>query len=89
MEIGGVHSPYKPEEVLLSKWAYELLVARELDRLDLGEDVDMQKLEKMVMIGIWCIQDEPGLRPSMKTVVMMLEGITDVSVPPRPTSASA
>ncbi|KAL9377701.1 hypothetical protein Peur_029036 [Populus x canadensis] len=79
----------KPEEVLLSKWAYELLVARELDRLDLGEDVDRQKLEKMVMIGIWCIQDEPGLRPSMKTVVMMLEGITDVSVPPRPTSASA
>ena len=89
MEIDGVHSPYKPEEVLLSKWAYELLVARELDRLDLGEDVDRQKLEKMVMIGIWCIQDEPGLRPSMKTVVMMLEGITDVSVPPRPTSASA
>eukprot|EP00258_Populus_trichocarpa_P044636 XP_024460655.1 G-type lectin S-receptor-like serine/threonine-protein kinase LECRK3 [Populus trichocarpa] len=79
----------KPEEILLSKWAYELLVARELDRLDLGEDVDRQKLEKMVMIGIWCIQDEPGLRPSMKTVVMMLEGITDVSVPPHPTSASA
>ncbi|KAJ6908371.1 hypothetical protein NC651_018712 [Populus alba x Populus x berolinensis] len=79
----------KPEEILLSKWAYELLVARELDRLDLGEDVDRQKMEKMVMIGIWCIQDEPGLRPSMKTVVMMLEGITDVSVPPHPTSASA
>uniref|UniRef100_A0A6N2L8H3 Receptor-like serine/threonine-protein kinase n=1 Tax=Salix viminalis TaxID=40686 RepID=A0A6N2L8H3_SALVM len=79
----------KPEEILLSKWAYELLVERELERLDLGEDVDRQKLEKMVMIGIWCIQDEPDLRPSMKNVVMMLEGITDVSVPPRPTAASA
>ncbi|KAJ6741029.1 RUST RESISTANCE KINASE LR10-RELATED [Salix purpurea] len=79
----------KPEEILLSKWAYELLVERELERLDLGEDVDRQKLEKMVMIGLWCIQDEPDLRPSMKNVVMMLEGITDVSVPPRPTAASA
>ncbi|KAG6737325.1 hypothetical protein POTOM_058841 [Populus tomentosa] len=79
----------RPEEVLLSNWAYELLVARELDKLDLGEDVDLQNLEKMVMVGMWCIQDEPGIRPSMKSVVLMLEGITDVSVPPHPTSASA
>ncbi|CAK7354784.1 unnamed protein product [Dovyalis caffra] len=79
----------KPGEVVLSNWAYELLVARELDRLNLGENVDWQNLEKMVMVGIWCIQDEPGLRPSMKCVVMMLEGITDVPVPPRPTAASA
>ncbi|KAJ6858122.1 G-type lectin S-receptor-like serine/threonine-protein kinase LECRK1 [Populus alba x Populus x berolinensis] len=79
----------RPEEVLLSNWAYELMVARELDKLDLGEDVDLQNLEKMVMVGMWCIQDEPGIRPSMKSVVLMLEGITDVSVPPHPTSASA
>ncbi|KAJ6858131.1 hypothetical protein NC652_040627 [Populus alba x Populus x berolinensis] len=79
----------RPEEVLLSNWAYELLVERELDKLDLGEDVDLQNLEKMVMVGMWCIQDEPGIRPSMKSVVLMLEGITDVSVPPHPTSASA
>jgi hypothetical protein len=65
------------------------MVARELDKLDLGEDVDLQNLEKMVMVGMWCIQDEPGIRPSMKSVVLMLEGITDVSVPPHPTSASA
>jgi hypothetical protein len=65
------------------------LVERELDKLDLGEDVDLQNLEKMVMVGMWCIQDEPGIRPSMKSVVLMLEGITDVSVPPHPTSASA
>lgn len=77
----------RPEEVLLSNWAYGLLVARELDKLDLGEDVDLQNLEKMVMVGMWCIQDEPGIRPSMKSVVLMLEGITDVSVPPHPTSA--
>ncbi|XP_011002948.1 PREDICTED: G-type lectin S-receptor-like serine/threonine-protein kinase RLK1 [Populus euphratica] len=79
----------RPEEVQLSNWAYQLMVARELDKLDLGEDVDLQNLEKMVMVGMWCIQDEPGIRPSMKSVLLMLEGIADVSVPPHPTSASA
>lgn len=77
-----------PEEVELCIWAYELLVARELGKLDLGVDVDLENFEKMVMVGIWCIQDEPGIRPSMKSVVSMLEGITGVSVPPNPTSAS-
>ncbi|KAJ6296959.1 hypothetical protein OIU78_022643 [Salix suchowensis] len=76
------------QEVELCIWAYELLVARELDKLDLGVDVDLENFEKMVMVGIWCIQDEPGIRPSMKSVVSMLEGITGVSVPPNPTSAS-
>ncbi|KAB5511986.1 hypothetical protein DKX38_029014 [Salix brachista] len=76
------------EEVELCIWAYELLVARELDKLDLSVDVDLENFEKMVMVGIWCIQDEPGIRPSMKSVVSMLEGITGVSVPPNPTSAS-
>ncbi|KAJ6349284.1 hypothetical protein OIU77_006801 [Salix suchowensis] len=77
------------QEVQLCYWAYELLVARELDKLDLSVDVDLETFEKMVMVGIWCIQDEPGIRPSMKSVVSMLEGNTGVSVPPNPTSASA
>ncbi|KAJ0086822.1 hypothetical protein Patl1_08206 [Pistacia atlantica] len=42
----------------------------------------------MVKVGLWCVQDEPALCPSMKTMVMMLEGITDVSIPPCPTSSS-
>ncbi|KAJ0096534.1 hypothetical protein Patl1_27810 [Pistacia atlantica] len=42
----------------------------------------------MVKVGLWCVQDEPALRPSMKSVVMMLEGIIDVSIPPCPSSSS-
>ena len=33
----------------------------------------------MVKVGLWCIQDELPLHPSMKSVVLMLEGITEVS----------
>ena len=28
----------------------------------------------MVKVGLWCIQDELPLHPSMKSVVLMLEG---------------
>ncbi|KAG4203217.1 hypothetical protein ERO13_A05G387900v2 [Gossypium hirsutum] len=59
-----------------------------LDKLVLGEEVDKKSLERMVMVALWCIQDEPALRPSIKTVVMMLEGITDICVPPCPTASS-
>ncbi|KAA3464507.1 G-type lectin S-receptor-like serine/threonine-protein kinase LECRK1 [Gossypium australe] len=63
------------------------LVEKELDKLMLGEEVDKRSLERMVMVALWCIQDEPALRPSIKTVLMMLEGITDICIPPRPTAS--
>ncbi|KAF5204501.1 G-type lectin S-receptor-like serine/threonine-protein kinase LECRK3 [Thalictrum thalictroides] len=59
-------------------------------RLDLlvedDEEVidDMKRLEKLVMIAIWCIQEEPTLRPTMYKVTQMLEGVVDVCVPPNP-----
>ncbi|XP_043804942.1 G-type lectin S-receptor-like serine/threonine-protein kinase LECRK2 isoform X1 [Manihot esculenta] len=78
----------KPEEIVLSTWVYNCFVAGELEKLVIGEEADKKILEKMVMVAMWCIQDEPALRPSMKSVVLMLEGITDVSVPPCPTAPS-
>ncbi|XP_012459368.2 G-type lectin S-receptor-like serine/threonine-protein kinase LECRK1 isoform X2 [Gossypium raimondii] len=77
----------KPEEVILSSMVYRCLVEKELDKLMLGEEVDKRSLERMVMVALWCIQDEPALRPSIKTVVMMLEGITDICIPPCPTAS--
>ncbi|KAI7985007.1 G-type lectin S-receptor-like serine/threonine-protein kinase LECRK4 [Camellia lanceoleosa] len=76
------------EEVVLSHWVYRCFAGRELNKLIVvgDEDVDMKTLENMVKVGLWCIQDEPALRPSMKSVVLMLEGITDISIPPCPTT---
>ncbi|CAI8597044.1 unnamed protein product [Vicia faba] len=45
---------------------------------------DMMSLEKLVMIVIWCIQEDPSLRPTMKEVLLMLEGIVEVVVPRSP-----
>ncbi|RWR75042.1 Protein kinase domain-containing protein [Cinnamomum micranthum f. kanehirae] len=69
-------------EIILSDWAYNCFKAGELTKLISEEEVDVSMLEKMLMIGLWCIQDEPSLRPSMKKVVLMLEGIVDIPVPP-------
>ncbi|CAL5361563.1 unnamed protein product [Camellia sinensis] len=77
------------EEVVLSHWVYRCFAGRELNKLIVvgDEDVNMKTLENMVKVGLWCIQDEPALRPSMKSVVLMLEGITDISIPPCPTTS--
>ena len=78
----------EPEETLLSGWAYMCFVAGELHKLVHWEAVDKNVLEKIVKVALWCIQDEPFLRPTMKSVVLMLEGVTDVPIPPCPTSNS-
>ncbi|XP_060674732.1 G-type lectin S-receptor-like serine/threonine-protein kinase LECRK1 isoform X2 [Ziziphus jujuba] len=76
------------DEIVLSCWIYKCFASRQLYKRGVGEDADKETLEKMVKVGLWCIQDEPVLRPSMKSVVLMLEGITDIASPPCPTSSS-
>ncbi|XP_029129114.1 G-type lectin S-receptor-like serine/threonine-protein kinase LECRK1 [Cajanus cajan] len=78
----------EPEAVLLSNWAYQCFVAGQLNKLLLWEAVDKTVVENMVKVALWCVQDEPVLRPAMKSVVLMLEGVTDIAVPPRPNSNS-
>ncbi|KAI3919371.1 hypothetical protein MKW92_046507 [Papaver armeniacum] len=53
------------------------------------EEVDMRKFERMVIVALCCIQDEPSLRPSMKNVVLMLEGTINIPNPPNPDSSSS
>ncbi|KAI9128686.1 hypothetical protein K1719_000169 [Acacia pycnantha] len=72
-------------EVVLIEWAYECFHHRRLDVLvedDEEAQIDMKKVEEYVNIGIWCIQEDPSARPTMKEVVLMLEGFMDVSNPP-------
>ncbi|KAB2635166.1 G-type lectin S-receptor-like serine/threonine-protein kinase RLK1 [Pyrus ussuriensis x Pyrus communis] len=67
-------------------WVYHCLEVDELDKLVKDEDVDKNELQKMVKIGLWCIQDELAFRPSMKKIVLMLEGM--VKIPNLPSFAS-
>ncbi|KAG8383800.1 hypothetical protein BUALT_Bualt04G0051300 [Buddleja alternifolia] len=74
------------DEAILEEWVYNCYEAGEIGKLVGDEEVDKRKLERMVKIGIWCIQYESSLRPSMKKVLLMLEGTVDIPVPPSPTS---
>ncbi|KAL4651043.1 hypothetical protein ACB092_01G130100 [Castanea dentata] len=74
------------DEVVLANWVYDCFQAGELDGLVKDEEVDRNKLERMVRVGLWCIQDEPSLRPLIKKVVLMLEGTVEIPAPPSPTS---
>ncbi|KAI3817096.1 hypothetical protein L1987_10884 [Smallanthus sonchifolius] len=83
----NVDNSLPDNEAILEEWVYECYEADELLKLvDYDEDVEKSKLEQMVKIGLWCIQEEPTLRPSMKRVVLMLEGTVKIPVPPNPNS---
>ncbi|GLJ14215.1 hypothetical protein SUGI_0228130 [Cryptomeria japonica] len=74
-------------EVVLSDWAYDCLKDGGVVKLvehQHTSGINPRHLERMVLIGLWCIQEDPSLRPSIKTVVQMLEGTVEIPVPPRP-----
>ncbi|KAL6225357.1 hypothetical protein ACLB2K_004207 [Fragaria x ananassa] len=75
-----------PDDMILSDWVYNCYAAGELGKLvEEDENVDLMKtLERMVKVGLWCVQDDPALRPFMKNVILMLEGTMDIPVPPSP-----
>ncbi|MED6120283.1 hypothetical protein PIB30_019434 [Stylosanthes scabra] len=77
-----------PEEVLLSTWAYHCFATEQLHDLVVvayqEEDMDWKTLERMLKVGLLCVQDYPSLRPSMRDVILMLEGWKHIPIPPSP-----
>ncbi|XP_017982235.1 PREDICTED: G-type lectin S-receptor-like serine/threonine-protein kinase LECRK3 [Theobroma cacao] len=76
------------EKIILTYWAFDCYQERTLDALvenDMEALNDTEKLERFVAIAIWCIQEDPSLRPTMKKVTQMLEGVLQVPIPPCPT----
>ncbi|PRQ49136.1 putative protein kinase RLK-Pelle-SD-2b family [Rosa chinensis] len=74
------------DEAILDELVYHYFESGELRKLVGDENIDRKQLEKVVKVGLLCIQDEPSLRPSMKKVLLMLEGIVEIPVPPSPNS---
>ncbi|KAI9391681.1 hypothetical protein POPTR_007G125100v4 [Populus trichocarpa] len=78
------------EQVYFPEWIYNLLEEGEDLRLHIEEEGDAEIAKKLAIVGLWCIQWNPVDRPSMKTVVQMLEGRGDrLSTPPNPLSSTA
>ncbi|PQQ00041.1 uncharacterized protein Pyn_37453 [Prunus yedoensis var. nudiflora] len=75
------------EKAILTDWVYDCYLQGELDAVvdyEVQALCDKTTLEKFVMVAIWCIQEDPSLRPNMKKVIQMLEGVVEVKVPPCP-----
>ncbi|KAH7861678.1 hypothetical protein Vadar_029226 [Vaccinium darrowii] len=45
---------------------------------------DVEELKRACKVACWCIQDDEKDRPSMGQVVQILEGISEVGIPPVP-----
>ncbi|KAK1356126.1 Receptor-like serine/threonine-protein kinase [Heracleum sosnowskyi] len=79
------------EAAILTYWVWDCFEEGELKKIvENREDMidDWEKVERFVMVGIWCIQEDPSLRPTMKQVILMLEGVVDVANPPCPSPFS-
>lgn len=75
------------EKAILTDWAYDCYREETLDVLvEFDEEAlaDRKSLERFVMVAIWCIQEDPSLRPTMGRVIQMLEGVVEVLIPPCP-----
>ena len=77
---------------VLADWVYDYYIEGRLELIVKNDEEakrDMRKLETLVMVAIWCIQEDPSLRPSMRIVNQMIEGVLPVSVPPYPFSSTS
>ncbi|KAJ7956979.1 S-receptor kinase-like protein [Quillaja saponaria] len=76
------------DEIILYSWVYDCILTGNIHKLVADDDdVDWNTLERMLKVGLWCVQEDPNLRPSMKNVMLMLEGLIEVPVPPSPALA--
>lgn len=83
----GDMEDFERRKELLVDWAYDCFQQGRLDVLieeDLEAMDDLKRLERFVMVAIWCLQEDPSQRPTMKKVIWMIEGIVPVSIPPNP-----
>ncbi|KAK9016821.1 hypothetical protein V6N11_079314 [Hibiscus sabdariffa] len=75
------------EAAILTEWAFQCYSEGMIEKLVENDEAatnDVGKLELLLKVAIWCVQEEPMLRPSMRIVTMMLEGAVQVTTPPCP-----
>lgn len=73
------------EQVVLAYWAYDCYRCSRLDLLVESDEeaiINMKIVERFMRVALWCIQDEPEMRPTMLKVTKMLDGAIEVPQPP-------
>lgn len=73
------------EQAILTFWAYDCYRCGQLDLLVEGDEeavINMKTVERFTRVALWCIQDEPVMRPTMHKVIKMLDGAIEAPQPP-------
>ncbi|PIA47728.1 hypothetical protein AQUCO_01400375v1 [Aquilegia coerulea] len=100
LEMVGRRKNYDPEagdssQVYFPEWLYNKVERDEFPSLlrggeggssfeIAGDEEDEKAVERMCLVGLWCIQHIPSNRPNMDKVVQMLEGHVEIGIPPHP-----
>ncbi|ESR33145.1 hypothetical protein CICLE_v10007028mg, partial [Citrus x clementina] len=85
IELSRVEEESEEVDIVLSDWVISCMLSRNLQVLvshDPEVLSDLERFERMAMVGLWCNHPDPNLRPSMKKVIHMLEGTLEVGMPP-------
>ncbi|THG11202.1 hypothetical protein TEA_030185 [Camellia sinensis var. sinensis] len=72
-------------QIYFPSWVYDQ--SGEGRDIEMGETTEEERMmvKKMIIVALWCIQMNPGDRPSMNKVVEMLEGNVELlQMPPKP-----
>lgn len=85
IELHEIEDGTRGDDMILVDWVQYLAMENNL-RIAVIDDVevgsDLNRFQRMAMVGLWCVTPNPTLRPPMRTVVQMLEGNLEVGVPP-------
>ncbi|KAL0915937.1 hypothetical protein M5K25_013407 [Dendrobium thyrsiflorum] len=84
----NVEKEMEEEKALLTFWVSDCYNDGRIDALVKGDEeamTNMGRVERFLMVSLWCVQEEPALRPTMGQVTQMLEGGVAINlVPPSP-----
>ncbi|CAL5028629.1 unnamed protein product [Urochloa decumbens] len=77
------------DQKILTDWANDCYRCGRVDFLVEGDDeaiLNLTKVERLVAVALWCLQEDPTMRPTMLKVTQMLDEAAAVPNPPDPSS---
>jgi len=73
------------DQKILTYWANDCYRCGRVDFLVEGDDEaisNLKMVERLVAVALWCLQEDPTIRPTMLKVTQMLDGAGAIPTPP-------
>ncbi|TVU13434.1 hypothetical protein EJB05_40490, partial [Eragrostis curvula] len=80
------------DQKILAYWAMNCYRGGRVDFLVDGDDeamLNLETVERFVEVALWCLQEDPTIRPTMLKVTQMLDGATEIPTPADPSFVSS